>query len=94
MDITQPSEGSEDQFVDEIKQSIFNNTRDISEKVFKSAFAHLVKQGCFEKSKEEVAKKFFIEKIPAVLATQVAEKLNAVLGLDLDMAAVNEDATT
>ena len=91
MDITPPAEGSEDQFVDEIKQNIFKNTREVSEKVIMSALAHLVKQGCINEDKQEQAKQFFIKKIPTVLATQVSEKLNSVLGLDLDMAAINED---
>jgi hypothetical protein len=78
-------EKNEETFIKDIKQSIHDTTRTVSDKVVQSAYAHLLKNGCLAPEKEALAKSFFVNKIPEVIANKVSKELNTVLGLDLDI---------
>ena len=52
----------EEQFISDIKTSIEETTLKVSDKVVKSAFTYLVKNGCLEKDKQELVKSFFVKK--------------------------------
>jgi len=76
---------SEEQFIADIKKSIEDTTLRVSDKVIKSAFAYLVKNGCLEPTKESVTKAFFVKKIPNVITAEITKELNTVLGLNLEI---------
>ena len=48
----------EEQFISDIKTSIEETTLKVSDKVVKSAFTYLVKNGCLEKDKQDLVKSF------------------------------------
>ena len=76
---------SEEQFIADIKKSIQDTTLKVSDKVVKSAYTYLTKNGCIEPSKDDVAKSFFVKKIPNFLASEISKELNTVLGLNLEL---------
>jgi hypothetical protein len=82
MDITAKSE---EQFISDIKKSIEETTFKVSDKVIKSAFAYLVKHECLDPNKQELAKNFFVKKIPSVISSELTKELNTVLGLNLEI---------
>ena len=53
---------NEEQFISDIKTSIEETTLKVSDKVVKSAFTYLVKNGCLNKDKQDEAKAFFVKK--------------------------------
>ncbi len=76
---------SEEQFIADIKKSIEDTSLKVSDKVIKSAYAYLLKNECIHPAKAEVAKGFFVKKIPSVLAAEISKELNTVLGLNLEI---------
>ena len=76
---------NEEDFINEIKDNIYETTLKASEKIVKSAYVHLSKKQCFDVTKDELVKDFFVSKIPAVIAKEVSKELNTILGLDLDI---------
>jgi len=76
---------SEEQFISDIKKSIEDTSYKVSDKVIKSAYSYLIKNGCIVPEKDSEVKSFFVKKIPSVLAAEVSKELNTVLGLNLDI---------
>ena len=76
---------SEEQFIADIKKSIQDTTLKVSDKVVKSAYSYLSKNGCIVSEKDDEVKAFFLKKIPGVLANEVSKELNTVLGLNLEI---------
>ena len=81
MDMTQQTE---EQFIRDIKDSIQDSSLNVSNKVIQSAYAYLLKHQCIVPGKEDVAKNFFVKKIPVVLANELTKELNQVLGLNTE----------
>lgn len=76
---------SEEEFIEEMKESIRETTANIAKKVNKSALAHMSKKGWLDDSQSSEIANFFSEKIPKVLSDEVSKELNTTLGLDLKL---------
>ena len=51
----------------------------------KSAYAYLIKHSCLDPEKQDIAKAFFVKKIPTVITAELTKELNSVLGLNLEI---------
>ena len=76
---------SEEQFILDIKKSIEDTSYKVSDKVVKSAYSYLLKNGCIVPEKDDEVKSFFVKKIPGVLSSEISKELNTVLGLNLEI---------
>lgn len=80
-----PESEIEKRYLKDIKRNVRDSAYNTSEVVCKSAYAYLLKSGCLNPDKEEVARVFFQDKLPTVLTKKMIKELNFVLGLDLDL---------
>jgi len=76
---------SEEEFIDEMKLSIKDNSQVISKRVIRSALTYMTKKGWVNPSCLTDVESFFVNKIPKVLSEELSKKLNQVLGLDLKL---------
>ena len=80
-----PESEIEKRYLKDIKRNVRDSAYNTSEVVCKSAYAYLLKSGCLNPDKEEVARVFFQDKLPTVLTKKMIKELNFVLGFDLDL---------
>lgn len=80
-----PESEIEKRYLKDIKRNVRDSAYNTSEVVCKSAYAYLLKSGCLNPDKEEIARVFFQDKLPTVLTKKMIKELNFVLGLDLDL---------
>ena len=76
---------TEEEFIDEMKAVIMDNTQIVSQKVIKSALRHMLNKEWVNIENFNEVEIFFAQKIPKVLSQEIAKKLNGVLGLDLKL---------
>ena len=76
---------TEDEFIEEMKESIKDNSQLISKKVIRSALVYMNKKGWLNSGNISEIETFFVGKIPQVLSDELSKKLNQVLGLDLKL---------
>lgn len=78
-----PESETEKRYLKDIKRNVRDSVYNTSEYVCKSAYAHLLKNGCLNPDKEDVTRVFFQDKLPTILTKKLIKELNFVLGLDL-----------
>ena len=75
-------EKSESEFIEDMKSNIYETSLKIAQKVNLSAVNFMVaKKKWIDPKNTSEAEKFFAEKIPKVLAEELAKSLSSVLGL-------------
>ena len=75
-------EKSESEFIEDMKTNIYDTALRVAQKVNQSAVNFMVtKKKWIDPKDSSEAEKFFGEKIPKVLAEELAKSLSTVLGL-------------
>jgi hypothetical protein len=72
----------DNEIIDDMRQVIKKNTRDISVRIQRSAFQYMLDQHWISEDSAQNAEEFFTIKVPKVLAKKLSLELNSALGLD------------